>query len=262
MTTATWSGLPNAAALRWNVASVKRHAGDAVCQMSRAKSLAMCLVASAAAFGREVVLVPPRLLGGRRQRRLAGCLAADQVPAHRHHRPAALRPERGHDVGRPRTPVEAAHDRLLDAESVHQRDRVDGQHGLLPVPRRIVGEETRRAVPPEVGDDHAVPGRGERGRDVGVAVDVVGPAVQQQHCPPAGRPDVDVADVEHARGDPLHRTERLGGRCAHLMALTARTMTAVTSAGCVAGTACEASISVISLPARLAMSRSACGWMA
>src|SRR5580704_11081107 len=56
-----------------------------------------------AALGREIVLIPPRLLGGRRQRRLTGRLAADQIPAHRHHRPAALRPERGHDVGRPRT---------------------------------------------------------------------------------------------------------------------------------------------------------------
>jgi hypothetical protein len=38
MTTATWSGLSNAAALRSNVASSKRQAGDAVRQMSRAKS--------------------------------------------------------------------------------------------------------------------------------------------------------------------------------------------------------------------------------
>src|SRR5580704_15892505 len=56
--------------------------------------------------------------------------------------------------------------------------------------------------------------------------------------------------------------ERRRVHCAHLRALTARTMTAATSAGCVARTACEASISVISLPARLAMSRSAWGWMA
>ena len=143
--------------------------------------MAICLVPCAAALGREVVLVPPRLLGCRRQRRLAGRLAADQIAAHRHHRPAALRPERRHDVGRPRTPVEAAHDRVVDAERVHQRDRVDGQHGLLPVPHRIVGKEARRAVPAEVGDEHAVPGRGEGRRDVGVAVDVVWPAVKQQH---------------------------------------------------------------------------------
>lgn len=165
--------------------------------------------------------------------------------------------------------VEAAHDRLVDAESVHQRDRIDGQRGLLPVTRRITGKEARRAVPPEVGDEHAVPGRGERRRDVGVAVDVVGPSVEQQHGPAAGRPDVDVADVERAGGDPLHWTERLRVTCgcargqrAHVIALTARTMTLATSAGCDARTACEASISVISLPARLAMSRSAWGWMA
>ena len=35
---ATWSGLSKAAALRSNVASSKAHCGEAVCQMSLAKS--------------------------------------------------------------------------------------------------------------------------------------------------------------------------------------------------------------------------------
>jgi hypothetical protein len=35
---ATWSGLSNAAALRSKVAASKRHWGEAICQMSLAKS--------------------------------------------------------------------------------------------------------------------------------------------------------------------------------------------------------------------------------
>ena len=44
------------------------------------------LVAGTAALGGEVVLVPPLQLGLRRQRHPAGCLAADQVAAHRDQR--------------------------------------------------------------------------------------------------------------------------------------------------------------------------------
>ena len=58
-----------------------------------------------------------------------------------------------------RPPVEAGHDRLVDAESVQQRDRVDGQHGLLSVTGRVPGTEPRGAVPSQVRDDHAVSGR-------------------------------------------------------------------------------------------------------
>jgi hypothetical protein len=64
-------------------------------------------------------------------------LTADQVPAHRHQGLAPVGPERGDDVGRPRSPVEAGDDRRLDAERVHQLDRVDGQGRLLPVALRV-----------------------------------------------------------------------------------------------------------------------------
>ena len=134
----TWSGLSNDAALRSKVSSSKFHCGDAVCQISLAKSWRYCVVAGPAAFGGEVELVPPRELGWWWQRRLVGRLVADQVAAHRHHGLAPLGPERGDDVGRPRSPVEPGDDRRLDAQRVHEIDHVDGQGRLLAVAHRVV----------------------------------------------------------------------------------------------------------------------------
>ena len=69
------------------------------------------VVAGPAAVGGEVVLVPPLELGLRRQRQLAGFLAADQVAAHGDKPVAAFGPKRRDDVGRPGTPVEAGDNR-------------------------------------------------------------------------------------------------------------------------------------------------------
>ena len=71
------------------------------------KVVPVLVVAGAAAFGGEIVLIPPLELRLRRQRHLAGFLAADQVAAHGDQRLAALRPERRDDIGRPRAPIEA-----------------------------------------------------------------------------------------------------------------------------------------------------------
>src|SRR4051794_22030923 len=106
----------------------------------------VALVPGPAALGREVVLVPPLPLGLRRQRQLAGLLASDQIPAHRDEPGAPLRPERRDDVGRPRSPVGAGDNRLLDPQGVHQGDGVDRHDRLLPVAERLVGEKARRAV--------------------------------------------------------------------------------------------------------------------
>src|SRR6478736_1092201 len=50
------------------------------------------VVALAATLGSKVILVPPFPLRGRRQRSLAGRLAPDEVSAHGHDPPTALRP--------------------------------------------------------------------------------------------------------------------------------------------------------------------------
>ena len=88
------------------------------------KLAAIHFVAGPAALGREIELVPPLQFGFRRQRLLAGFLAADQVSAHRDQRLATLWPKRCHDVGRPRAPVESRNGCLLDLQGVHQRDDV------------------------------------------------------------------------------------------------------------------------------------------
>src|SRR5947208_717364 len=91
-----------------------------------------------AAFGGEVVLIPPLELRTRRQRYAAGGLAADQIAAHGDQRLATLRPERSNDVGRPCAPVETSDDGLFDLERVQQRDRIVRKHRLLSIPRGLV----------------------------------------------------------------------------------------------------------------------------
>src|SRR6185369_4904607 len=74
-------------------------------------------VAGATTIGGKIELVPPFVLGLRRQWHFAGFLIADQVAAHGDHRLGALWPERCKDVGRSRSPIKAGEDRLLDLES-------------------------------------------------------------------------------------------------------------------------------------------------
>ena len=171
----------------------------------------VALVPGPAALGREVVLVPPLALGLRRQRQLAGLLASDQIPAHRHEPGAPLRPQRRDDVGRPRSPVGAGDDRRLDPEGVHQRDDVDCQDRLLPVAERLVGEKARRAVAAQVGDDHPVSGRRQQRRDLVEGVNVVRPAMQQNDRRTVGGTTVGVSDVEDDGSDLLdtRREDRL-----------------------------------------------------
>ena len=180
--------------------------------MSLAKSCRYLLVAGPAAFRGEVVLVPPCELGLRRQRHLVGFLAADQVAAHGDERLAALRPERRDDVGRPRAPVKPGEDRLLDLERIHQGDDVERERRLLAVADRVAGKKARRAIAAQIRDDHPVARRRQQRRDVDVAVDVVGPAVQQDDRRTIGGAGFGVADIQDAGVDLLQRAE---GRVRH-----------------------------------------------
>ena len=112
---------------------------------------------------------------------------------------------------RSRSPVETRDDRRLDLERVHERDRVDGERRLLAVAERLIREEPRRAEAAHVGNKHAIARRRQQRRDIGVAVDVVRPAVQQDDRRTVGGTEVDVADVQEAGVDLLHRAERGGG---------------------------------------------------
>src|SRR6185295_3298822 len=106
--------------------------------------VAVLLVASATALGREVELVPPLELRLGRQRHLPRFLIADQIAADRDERLAALRPQRRDDGGRSGTPVEAREGSLVDLERVHQCDDIGRQRGWLAVPRRLLRNESGR----------------------------------------------------------------------------------------------------------------------
>src|SRR3979490_2157270 len=101
------------------------------------KIVPVFLVAGPAAFRGEIILVPPLQLSLWRQRHLVGFTAADQITAYGDEGLAALRPERGDNVGRPRSPIITGEGRLLDLEGVHKSDDIDGNHRLLAVPGRF-----------------------------------------------------------------------------------------------------------------------------
>jgi hypothetical protein len=80
--------------------------------------------------------------------------------------------------------------------------------GLFAVAERLVRPEARRPEAAEVRDDHAVTRRRQQRDDIDVAVDVVGPAVQQHGRGSVGWALVDVAHVEEAGRDLLDAVER------------------------------------------------------
>ena len=82
------------------------------------------------------------------------------------------------------------------------------ERGRLAVAECILGEEARRAVAAQEGHEDTQAGRRQQRRHLFVAVDVVGPAVQQHDRTPVWRPEVDVADVEHPGVDLPYRSER------------------------------------------------------
>jgi len=60
-------------------------------------------------------------------------------------------------------------------------------------------------------DDYAVAVRGEDWRNFDVVMDVVGPAVEQDHGGAVRRPGLGITDIEHTGVDLLQRGERCAG---------------------------------------------------
>ena len=86
-----------------------------------------------------------------------------------------------------------------------------------PLRTRVARKEARRAVAAQIGNDHPIAGRRQQRRDIDEAVDVVGPAVQENDRRAIGRTGFGIADIEHAGIDLLQRAEggvrpRLDGR--------------------------------------------------
>ena len=69
-------------------------------------------------------------------------------------------------------------------------------------------QEARRAVAAQMRHDHTVALRRQQRGDVDKAVNVVGPAVQQEDCRSIGGAGFRVPDVQHSRVDLLQRAER------------------------------------------------------
>ncbi len=165
------------------------------------------VVADPAAFGGEVILVPPLQLSLWRQRHLAGLLAADQIPAHRDETLAAFRPQRRDDVGRARAPIKTAEDRPANFECIHQSDDIDSDHRLLAIAGRCARKKARRAIATQIGDDHPVACLRKPRGNVDKAVNVIGPAVQQHDRRTIALASFSVADVQDAGIDLFQRTE-------------------------------------------------------
>ena len=69
----------------------------------------------------------------------------------------------------------------------------------LAVAEGVAREEARRAVAAQIRHDHPVAGRRQQRCDVDEAVDVVGPAVQEDDRRAVGRTGFGVADVQERR---------------------------------------------------------------
>ena len=103
------------------------------------------VVTGPAPLGGEVILIPPLKFGLRRQRRFAGFLVADQIAAHGDHGLATFRPKRRDDVCRSCAPIKSPDHRLLNLESIHQGNNVDGRADCWPL--RRVSLERKRVEP-------------------------------------------------------------------------------------------------------------------
>jgi hypothetical protein len=65
----------------------------------------------------------------------------------------------------------------------------------------------RKLVVPQIRDDHPVAGRGQQRRNIDKAVNVVRPAMQQNHRGTIGGAGFRVSNVQESGIDLLQRTE-------------------------------------------------------
>jgi hypothetical protein len=132
----------------------------------------------------------------------------DEVAADRNQRLDPFGPERRDDVGCPCAPVESPDHRARDPQRIHERDDVGGQNGLLAIAHRVRRTEPRAAVAAEVGHEDPVSAGGQDRCHVDVAVDVVGPSMQQDDRRTVGRAVLGIPNVQYAGVDLLERRER------------------------------------------------------
>ena len=101
----------------------------------------------------------------------------------------------------------AGQDRPLDLEGVHQREDINCDHRLLAIAGGVAGKKARCARAAQIGDDHPVARLCKPGRHVDIAVNVVGPTVQQHDRRTIALSSFRVADIQEAGIDLFQRTE-------------------------------------------------------
>ena len=172
-------------------------------------------IAGAAALGGEIELIPPAALRLRGEGARVRGLAADQIAADRDEPPDPFGRKHGQDAGGAGAPVAPADEDILEPQRLDQVERVDGKRRLLPVARRGAGQEAGVAISAQIGDDHPIARLRQDRRDIGIAVDVIGPAVEQQHGRAVVRTRLGIGDVEQVGAHMAHRREaaQRGGRC-------------------------------------------------
>src|SRR5262249_3138987 len=97
-------------------------------------------------------------------------------------------------------------------QRVHEREEIVAKSRLLTRARSFRGQESRRAVAPEVRGDHPAAGCDQLWRDLVVRVHVVGEAVEEEHGRTAHRTDRLIGHVEDA-GLPVLEHESILHAC-------------------------------------------------
>jgi len=151
----------------------------------------------------EIEQIPPFVLSAWRQRRLDGCLATNEIAAHRDRGLDALGPEKSEKVRISPTPVKSPHDRFIDFECIHEADGIGCDRGRLSVARRRGGEEPRFALASQIWHENTVASRCEYRSDIDEAVNIVRPAVEKKHRGAIRRSGFRIGDAEYAGVDVL-----------------------------------------------------------
>ncbi|MNP14806.1 hypothetical protein D3C76_1071420 [compost metagenome] len=107
-----------------------------------------------------------------------------------------FRPQRRDNARRSPTPIVATQGGLFDGQGIHQVKQILGKGGLLAGAQGIGADETRRAVTPQIRDDHAVTVSGERGGDFVVSARRIGKAMKQDDRVAGGGAVFFVGNVE------------------------------------------------------------------
>jgi len=118
----------------------------------------------------------------------------------------------GQNAGCPGAPVAPSDDSPLDAERIEKLQCIHGKGSLLAVSERCVRQEARRAIAAQIGHENAIALPSKIKRRISIGVDIVRPAVDEEHRQAPGRPDLGVSDIKQAGADMLQRSKARGRR--------------------------------------------------